>query len=140
VWGPQDFTSHAIAGQVAWLYAPPPRTETPWRLISELDPVYTEEARRAGIEGTVEVLLTIDEQGVPRNVHTDGSYAMGLAESAQDAVSQWRFEPAMINGQPVAEEAVVRVKFGQSGVETSISRPMPSPSKPASPRQAILKK
>jgi TonB family protein len=130
VWGPEDFTSGAIAGQVAQLYSPPPQTATPWRVISKLDPVYTEEARRAGVEGTVEVLLTIDEQGVPRNVRSDGSFAMGLTESAQAAVSQWRFEPAILNGRPVAEQAVVRVKFRLAGVETSILRPPMSAAKP----------
>jgi TonB family protein len=130
VWGPEDFTSHAIAGQVAQLYSPPPQTVTPWRVISKLDPMYTEEARRAGIEGIVEVELTIDEQGAPQNLHVAGSLGAGLTESAQEAVSQWRFEPAIINGRPVAEQAVVRVDFRLSGVTASLPPRTPTVAKP----------
>jgi TonB family protein len=130
VWGPEDFTSGAIAGQVAQLYSPPPQTVTPWRVISKLDPVYTEEARRAGVEGTVDVAMTVDEQGMPQNVRAITSLGAGLTESAQEAVSQWRFEPAIINGRPVAEQAVVRVDFRLSGVKASLPPRGPAAAKP----------
>jgi protein TonB len=36
---------------------------------------------------------------------------MGLDEKAIEAVSQWRFQPATLNGQPVAVQINVEVSF-----------------------------
>lgn len=36
---------------------------------------------------------------------------LGLDEKAVEAVSQWRFQPATVNGQPLRVRAVVEVNF-----------------------------
>jgi protein TonB len=42
--------------------------------------------------------------GRPRNIRVQRSLGMGLDEKAIEAVSQWRFQPATLNGQPVAAQ------------------------------------
>jgi protein TonB len=74
---------------------------TPPVKISGPTPQYTEIARRAGIEGLVIVQAIVDRNGNVTNVKIIKPLPMGLDESAADAVSQWKFEPATLNGKPV---------------------------------------
>jgi TonB family protein len=65
-------------------------------------PQYTEIARKARITGVVIVEAIIDKQGNVTNVKVLKGLPMGLDQSAVDAVKKWRFEPATLNGKPVA--------------------------------------
>jgi protein TonB len=60
---------------------------------------------RAGpsYQGSVLLWLVVAPNGRPRNIRVQRSLGMGLDEKAIEAVSQWRFQPATLNGQlPVA--------------------------------------
>jgi TonB family protein len=132
VWGPEDFTSRAISGQVGLRYppapAPPPGIEPVEDavLISRPEPEYTDEARRAGVQGTVWISLTVDQEGIPAPLSVaSGPLGMGLEESAVKAIRQWRFQPMRLNGQPSVVSLAVRVDFRPSGVESFITRQGP---------------
>jgi protein TonB len=56
-------------------------------------------------------MLTIGTDGLPKDVRVIKSLGMGLDEKAVEAVRQWKFEPAMKDGQPVALELAVEVDF-----------------------------
>src|ERR1035438_6050630 len=56
-------------------------------LLSRQEPAYTEEARAAGLQGTVVVGVTIGEDGRPRNLRVEKSLGLGLDENALAAVS-----------------------------------------------------
>jgi TonB family protein len=126
VWGPEDFTSKAIANQLALTYPPaaeplPPVTGAV--NVSRPEPEYTEEARRAGVQGTVWISLNVDQQGTPVNVRVDGpSLDTGLEANAVKAIQQWRFQPMLLNGQPTVIALAVRVDFRLSGVESFLMR------------------
>jgi TonB family protein len=75
------------------------------------EPQYTEEARLAGIQGTVLVSVVVDEKGVARNVKVLRSLDPGLDQVAIDTVRQWKFTPGQKDGAPVAIEARVEVSF-----------------------------
>lgn len=81
------------------------------RVIYAPDPVYTEKARKAHIEGRCLLWLIVGSDGVPRNIKVQRSLGHGLDESAVEAVSQWRFDPALKDGQPVAVQINVDVTF-----------------------------
>jgi protein TonB len=81
------------------------------RPIYDPDPDYTEEARRAKHQGSVILWLVVDALGQPRNIRLQRSLGMGLDEKAIATVSQWRFKPATLNGQPVAVQINVEVTF-----------------------------
>ncbi len=80
-------------------------------LVQKVEPEYTEEARKACLSGSVLVSLVIDEHGVPRDIRVVRPLGLGLDEKAMEAVSTWRFKPALRNGQPVAIRARVEVNF-----------------------------
>jgi protein TonB len=75
------------------------------------DPEFSEEARKAKFSGNVVVSLIVDANGKPRNVHVLRGVGMGLDEKAVEAVQQYKFKPAMMNGKPVAVYVNVEVNF-----------------------------
>jgi protein TonB len=83
------------------IYAPAPR--------------YTEIARRARIEGVVIVEAVIDKTGKVTGVVVLKTLPMGLDQSAVEAVRRWRFEPATLNGRPVAVLYNLTVNFRLQG-------------------------
>lgn len=72
---------------------------------------YSDEARRAKFQGIVTVSVVIDAQGHPQNVHLARGVGMGLDEKAIEAVRQYRFKPAKLNGKPVAVYLNVQISF-----------------------------
>ena len=74
-------------------------------------PGYTEEARRAKVQGSVTLSIVVDPEGAPRNIKVIRSLDPGLDQKAMDAVSNWKFQPGMKDGQPVAVQAQVEVTF-----------------------------
>jgi protein TonB len=81
------------------------------KLIYQVDPEFSEEARKAKFSGNVEVYLIVDAQGNPTHVTVARGVGMGLDQKAVDAVKQYRFKPAMKDGKPVAVDMYVDVNF-----------------------------
>jgi periplasmic protein TonB len=75
------------------------------------DPEYSEEARKAKFQGTCVLWLIVGPDGRPRDIHIARSLGLGLDEKAIEAVKQWKFEPAMKDGKPVAVQINVEVDF-----------------------------
>jgi TonB family protein len=120
VWGPTNLTPQALDWAVAQLSAPStPTTPEPVRNFSSspeviyksADPSYTEAARRAGLQGTVRISLVVGEDGAPQDLRVISPLGLGLDEKALDAVSQWRFRPSLMNGEPLRVRAVIEVNF-----------------------------
>jgi periplasmic protein TonB len=79
--------------------------------IATPDPAYTDEARSAKTEGTCVLWLIVDQQGHPRDIRVVRGLGYGLDARAIEAVKQWRFQPAMKDGQPVNVQISVEVGF-----------------------------
>jgi protein TonB len=75
------------------------------------DPEYSEEARKAKYQGTSVLSLIVGADGRPRDIHIARSLGLGLDEKAIEAVKQWKFDPAMRDGKPVAVEISVEIDF-----------------------------
>jgi TonB family protein len=75
------------------------------------DPPYTEAARNAGLEGTVLLSLVVKEDGTAGNIRVIRPLGLGLDERAVEAVSQWLFQPALVNGKPGAVAVTIEVNF-----------------------------
>lgn len=80
-------------------------------VISRVDPKYSEPARTARIEGVSVLNLVVDKDGFPRNVCVLRPLNDDLDQNAARAVSQWRFSPSMLEGQPVSVLISVEVAF-----------------------------
>jgi protein TonB len=77
------------------------------------DPDYPLSVRkgRHKIQGTCVLGLIVDERGMVRDVHVTRSLDKRLDQNAMDAVSQWKFKPAVKDGKPVAVRTSVEVDF-----------------------------
>jgi periplasmic protein TonB len=80
-------------------------------LVFQVDPEFSEEARKAKVAGIVVVNLQVGPDGLPRNVRVVQGIGMGLNEKAIEAVRQYKFKPAMENGKPVTVEMNIEVNF-----------------------------
>jgi protein TonB len=80
------------------------------RKITSVDPIYPQLARTAHAEGMVILEAIIDAQGRVESVKVLRSLPL-LDQAAVDAVKQWTFTPAMLNGAAVPVVMTVTVNF-----------------------------
>ncbi|MCF7688442.1 MAG: energy transducer TonB [Cephaloticoccus sp.] len=60
---------------------------------------------------TIRVCMTIDEAGRASNIEMDAFYDRELARSVIPAVAQWKFKPAVKDGQPVSQRVILPIEF-----------------------------
>jgi TonB family protein len=95
--------------------APPTRvggSVQPYNLIQKVTPTYPPTAKAEGVEGTVLLRAIISKSGsllsiVPVNSSIDPR----LVSAAVDAVSQWLYQPTLLNGEPVEVITTITVAF-----------------------------
>jgi protein TonB len=75
------------------------------------NPERSEQARKKKIEGTVVLSLTVTVDGTSRYIKAVIGVGYGLGEKAAEAVSRWKFTPALRDGQPIEKEISVEVDF-----------------------------
>jgi TonB family protein len=80
-------------------------------IIHRVEPQYSEEARRARYQGMVVLEAIVRKDGTVQIVRVVRSLGFGLDESAAKALQQWRFRPAMMNGEPVSVTLNIEVNF-----------------------------
>jgi len=80
-------------------------------VLYKVDPEFSEEARKAKYQGTVVLTIEVGEDGRPHRFHILQGLGLGLDEKAVEAVSHWKFRPAMRNGRPVPAPATIEVNF-----------------------------
>jgi TonB family protein len=79
------------------------------RISKRPEPSYAEEARAAGIQGTVVLLVVLAADGKVKNILVLQSPGYGLTENSINAARQIRFEPAIKDGKQVS--TVVRIEY-----------------------------
>lgn len=82
--------------------------------IHGVPPVYPPEAQAAGIEGIVVLKATIGRTGEVIDVEVQRSVPL-LDEAAIAAVSEWRYAPLLVDGDPVRVQMTVSVDFTLTG-------------------------
>jgi TonB family protein len=92
---------------------------SPPTVLHKVEPEYSEEAKRAGLEGTVILYLVVDEKGNPRDIRPIRTLGKGLDEKAIEAVKQWKFRPGMRDRQAVAVQCTIEVNFRGASAEVS---------------------
>lgn len=138
------FVQHAAVTKISWAGQKPTDTPTsavssrpnpdgegryhvgdgvlPPVLISSVEPVFPESARKKRFHGVCLVALTVGIDGLPTDVSVKKSATEGvpakqraagedLDEAALIAVKQYRFKPATLQGDPVPLQIHVEVNF-----------------------------
>jgi TonB family protein len=80
-------------------------------ILFKVEPEYSEEARKAKWQGTVNLSVVISEFGEPINLKVTNALGLGLDQKAIEAVQKWVFKPGRKDGQPVAVYANIQVTF-----------------------------
>lgn len=114
---PATSTNQSPASEVLSAKASLPQPSVPvsqgvtgGQLMHRVAPVYPAQARTLRLEGTVVLTAVVMEDGTVSDVRVvDGSPA--LAQSALDAVKQWRYKPYQLDGKPVKNEITINVLF-----------------------------
>ena len=82
----------------------------PARLVRAAAPLYPRLAKSLHVAGDVTLDALIDESGDVRDVKVlDGDVL--LREAAKQAIRQWKYEPARLDGRPTAMHLTVTIKF-----------------------------
>lgn len=79
-------------------------------LLHQVKPQYPAPARLAGVEGRVILQALIGKDGEIENLRVVSGHPL-LAPAAVGAVKQWRYEPYLLNGEPVEVETQIVVNF-----------------------------
>lgn len=96
--------------------------DTTWYLARQVDrhpkalgsimPMYPETARQRGQEGTLKLMVKIDDLGRVQDVEVVEAHPSGVFDAAAvEAFRDARFLPAMKDGRPVRYQAYMRVEF-----------------------------
>jgi TonB family protein len=82
------------------------------RMTTKVNPAYPRDCKAEGIEGTVALRATIGRDGGVLNLERINELVDArLAQAAIDAVQQWRYQPTLLNGQPVEVVTEIEVNF-----------------------------
>jgi TonB family protein len=84
-------------------------------------PLYSDEGRSRGIEGSVLVSVRVGVDGHLSDLRVVRGLGFGLDENALLAVREWKFRPALRNGKPLDMAAEVSVEFSLRNAELNES-------------------
>jgi TonB family protein len=80
-------------------------------LLTQIQPEYSDDGRKARIQGTVELLIIVTADGTVKFDNVRKNLGYGLDQKAIDAVKKWKFAPGKKDGKPVATYVSVLVNF-----------------------------
>ncbi len=109
-----------LGGVIGGLAAPPkPKLAGPLkvggnvqaaRIINRIQPIYPPLARQTRISGTVRLHAIIGKDGTIQQLEVLSGHPL-LQQAALDAVRQWRYQPTLLNGEPVEVDTTIDVIF-----------------------------
>lgn len=92
-------------------YVPPGGADSDPVAENEIKIPYPEEAKKAGVEGTVRLRITVDFEGKVTEVKVLSGPGYGLDEAAREALKRFKFRPAMKSGEAVSTTITYNYTF-----------------------------
>ncbi len=84
------------------------------RIIARPNPIYPPLARQARIQGRVVLHAIIDKEGRVVQLEQVSGHPL-LTQAAMAAVQNWRYQPTVLNGEPVEVDTTIDVNFVLGG-------------------------
>ncbi len=81
------------------------------QLVYKVEPEYSDDARRAKIQGIVLLAANVDIRGRLQDIRVVRPVGLGLDEKAIAAAMLWRFQPAVADDHPVSYPVTIEVSF-----------------------------
>ena len=85
------------------------------RTIKMVAPIYPPLAARAHVSGIVVLEATLTAEGMVSEIRVVSGHPL-LTDAAIHCVKQWRYEPTLLNGTPVAVILTAKVHFDKAPV------------------------
>jgi len=85
-------------------------------------PIYPSEALTQRLEGSVVLHTVIAPDGTVQSVDATSGNSVFIP-AAETAVRQWRFDPVLLNGQPVTIDTTITVQFRLAAQAAATSQP-----------------
>jgi TonB family protein len=79
-------------------------------LVTNTKPVYPLLAKQANIHGVVRLSAVVDIDGTVKNVEVVSGHPL-LVPAALEALKQWKYTPALVDGDPVEVKITIEVPF-----------------------------
>ena len=133
------FAVHAARGSRARVAAAPRDSSLqknafePPRLLRAVEPVYPDEARKAGVGGTVLLHLELDAEGRVADARVVAAIAPALDAASLEAARRLVFAPARQSGRPVPSSVDYAFHFEPPEGTAPPAPPVSPPAPPASP-------
>jgi len=102
-----DLEAHASVAEPGLRVSPETMEK---RIVTKVEPVYPEAARKAGMQGLVVLDAVIAPDGSVKRLRPVSGPNL-LVQSATEAVQSWKFEPYLSSGEAVEVETTIAVEF-----------------------------
>jgi len=102
--------SFAVPSESSQAASQPGKNLQVGQLVNLVDPVYPPDAEQKHIEGTVRLHATIGEDGSIKDLQPL-SGPPSLLPAALTAVREWRYNPTLLNGQPIETQEDISLVF-----------------------------
>lgn len=80
------------------------------KVVKTVPPIYPAIARVRRLAGSVVVQVTVGKDGKVHNPRLMSGQPV-FRDAAFDALKQWQFKPAMLNGQPIEQITEIKMDF-----------------------------
>src|SRR5579862_2510871 len=84
---------------------------SPPKVLRKVNPEYSKEALDAKREGTVVLSAMTGVDGIPLEIKVVRGIGKGLDEKAVECLRQWRFSPALKDGEPTPVKVTIEIDF-----------------------------
>lgn len=86
------------------------RDGDPVQVLKRVAPAYPPIAKQRGISGSLLVEADVDKTGKVTNMRLVSGPPV-FRDAAFEAIKQWQFKPAVLNGQPISQKTQIQLQF-----------------------------